>query len=356
MIGSTVVAGEECIFSVQSKGPDGTLDGVGVHLDASVVREQDEAVPVVKSIANGLGHFGAAGNEGQGLFDPGLELIEERPAPGLADLAARFGAFSADGLFDFVKRCDLNECLFGERRVAANGDLVEPPPQMGPAEGQDERRRWRPVACEVLVGGIAVNLQNAAEAREMAFHMLRSAPRRIAIDNSWRIGAAPGPVVAGISPELAALHTLAPRIEDGAACLVGKQFRRGLEDLEQPGLQRRQKRRGPSHWRLARAPARRLSPRAPFAPKGQAPSGLRYRPARALRRRSWRDSTMICLKTHAKTERYQRYCTAWGRARRTALTRAQSRPSNKADACAGDRRMTPSSILGQRNFASSSRL
>src|SRR5208337_5376473 len=72
MIGSTVVAGEECIFPVQSKGPDGTLDGVGVHLDASVVREQDEAVPVVKSIANGLGHFGAAGNEGHGLFDPGL--------------------------------------------------------------------------------------------------------------------------------------------------------------------------------------------------------------------------------------------------------------------------------------------
>src|SRR5271157_1840432 len=172
MIGSTVVAGEECILAIKSKGPDGPLDGVGVHFDASVVREQDEAVPVVKSIANGLGHFGAAGNEGQGLFDPGLELIEERPAPGLADLAARFGAFSADGLFDFVKRCDLNECLFGERRVAANGDLVEPPPQMGPAEGQDEGLRCRPAACKVLVGRIAVDLQNAAEPCEMVLDML----------------------------------------------------------------------------------------------------------------------------------------------------------------------------------------
>ena len=122
-----------------------------------------------KSIANGLGHFGAAGNEGQGLFEPGLELIEERPALGLADLAARFGAFSADGLFDFVKRCDLDERFFGERRVAANGDLVEPPPQMGPAEGQDDGLRCRPAACKVLVGRIAVDLQNAAEACEMAF-------------------------------------------------------------------------------------------------------------------------------------------------------------------------------------------
>ncbi len=48
-----------------------------------------------------------------------------------------------DGLFDFVKRCDLDKRFFGERRVAANGDLVEPPPQMGPAEGQDQRLRSR---------------------------------------------------------------------------------------------------------------------------------------------------------------------------------------------------------------------
>ena len=150
---------------------------------------------------------------------------------------------SADGLFDFVKRCDLDERLFGERRVAANGDLVEPPPQMGPAEGQDERLRWWPAAREVLVGGIAVDLQNAAEALEMAFHMLRPAARRIAIDDGGRIAAAPGPVVASISPELAALHALAARIEDGAARLVGKQFRRGFQELEQARLQGSQQRR-----------------------------------------------------------------------------------------------------------------
>src|SRR5271157_6143676 len=131
--------------------------------------------------------------------------------------------------------------------------------------------------------------------------------------------------LAGISPELAALHTLAPRIEDGAACLVGKQFRRGLQDLEQPGLQRRQKRRGPAH---------------PIGERGAVEI-----------------DALAAIDLRLPVQRtVMRYCTAWGRARRTALTRAQSRPSNKADACAGDRRMTPSSILGQRNFASSSRL
>ena len=88
---------------------------------------------MVEGIANGLGHFGAAGNEGQVFFEPGLELLEQRAALGLADPASCFGLLAADGLLDFVKRCDLDERLFGERRVAANGDLVEPPPQMGPA-------------------------------------------------------------------------------------------------------------------------------------------------------------------------------------------------------------------------------
>ena len=73
--------------------------------------------------------------------------------------------------------------------------------------------------------------------------MLRSAARRIAIDDGGRIAAAPGPVIAGVSPELAELHALASRIEDGAACLVGEQFRRGFQDLEQARLQRSQQRR-----------------------------------------------------------------------------------------------------------------
>ena len=124
---------------------------------------------MVESIADGLGHFGAARHEGEGLFEPGLELFEERLAIGLADFASRFNALTADGLFDFIKRSDLDERLFGKRRIAAGGDSYEPPPQVGPAEGQDEGRRCRPAACEVLVSSIAIDLQDAAEAGEMAF-------------------------------------------------------------------------------------------------------------------------------------------------------------------------------------------
>ena len=89
MFGSAVMAGEERIFSVQIQGPDRTLNRIGVHFDAPVACEQDETVPMVEGVADGLGHFGAAGDEGQALFEAGFELIEKRPALGLAGFAAR---------------------------------------------------------------------------------------------------------------------------------------------------------------------------------------------------------------------------------------------------------------------------
>ena len=50
------------------------------------------------------------------------------------------------------------------------------------------------------------------------------------------------------------------------------------------------------------------------------------------------------------------HCVAVGRTIRRLWTRTQSMPSSSADSCAGDNRITPSDIRGQRSFPSSSRL
>ena len=50
------------------------------------------------------------------------------------------------------------------------------------------------------------------------------------------------PIIARIGPKLAKLDLLAARIKDRRTRLVGKQFRRGLQDLEQSALDRREKR------------------------------------------------------------------------------------------------------------------
>ena len=47
------MAGEERVLACQSQTTDRTLDRVAVDLDAPIVEEADEPVPVVETIAEG---------------------------------------------------------------------------------------------------------------------------------------------------------------------------------------------------------------------------------------------------------------------------------------------------------------
>jgi DNA invertase Pin-like site-specific DNA recombinase len=45
---------EECIFSVESNRAHASLDGIGVDLDAAVVEEAQQPLPLIEAVANGL--------------------------------------------------------------------------------------------------------------------------------------------------------------------------------------------------------------------------------------------------------------------------------------------------------------
>jgi hypothetical protein len=62
---------------------------------------------------------------------------------------------------------------------------------MAHAEGERQRAARALVIGERLVGSIAIDLQHAAEASEMAYGMFGAAAWRIEIDHRWRIGARP---------------------------------------------------------------------------------------------------------------------------------------------------------------------
>src|SRR3954453_5819041 len=47
--------GEECVFSVESDRAHAALDGIGVDLDAAVLEEAQQPVPLIEAIADGLG-------------------------------------------------------------------------------------------------------------------------------------------------------------------------------------------------------------------------------------------------------------------------------------------------------------
>src|SRR4051812_43524315 len=46
--------GEECVFSVESNRAHAALDGIGVDLDASIIEEVQQPVPLIEAVANGL--------------------------------------------------------------------------------------------------------------------------------------------------------------------------------------------------------------------------------------------------------------------------------------------------------------
>ncbi len=52
-----VAASEECVLPVQSDRADRALDDVGVDLDAAIVEEAAEALPVAGAVAHGFSEW-----------------------------------------------------------------------------------------------------------------------------------------------------------------------------------------------------------------------------------------------------------------------------------------------------------
>ena len=114
---------------------------------------------------------------------------------------------------------------------------------MGPAEGKLDAA----ALGQRAVAAIAIDLQHAPEAGQMGHRSLGLAVGCVDVDHAGRIGAAPGPVVAGIGPELSRLGPAAAGIEHRCAGLVGEQLRRRLQLRQQPLMDRAQVPGGVAH-------------------------------------------------------------------------------------------------------------
>jgi hypothetical protein len=110
---------EQRILAIQNKRTDASLDDVGVKLDAAVVEEPREPVPVVQGVADMLGDRRLARDAGELLLEPGLERQHERLAARLSDGAALIGAAASDRLLDGIEGGDARKRLAGDRRRAA---------------------------------------------------------------------------------------------------------------------------------------------------------------------------------------------------------------------------------------------
>ena len=196
MLAAAIGAGEERILPIQCDGPDAALDDIGIDLDAAVVEEAGETVPARERIADCLGELGLLADQGELGAQPGFQVINDRPAPVLADGAPLVGAAATDFLLDGIETGDAFERFAGDRRRARGGEFVEAAANMGPAEGELH------VAAlgEHPIAAIAVDLQNALEAGEVGDRPLGLAIGRIDIGDARWVGAAPRPIITRVGP------------------------------------------------------------------------------------------------------------------------------------------------------------
>jgi len=108
--------------------------------------------------------------------------------------AALVGGAAANVVLDPVQGGDARQRLAGDRRHAALCQLVERSTDMTPAEREPH---LAPLG-QRLIAGVAVDLQDAAEAGEMRDRAHRLAVWRIDVGDDRRVGAAPRSVVARI--------------------------------------------------------------------------------------------------------------------------------------------------------------
>src|ERR1700686_2424304 len=151
------------VFAPERDRTDGTLDHIGVDLDATVVEEASKTVPSRERVADRPRDGRLAGDGGKLDFEPETQVVDERFCAPLPRLAAFIGGKAANVSFGGIERGDSGQGLGGDRRRRLHLDLVELPPHMAPAES----KRDVTALSELRIGAIAIDLEDAAESREM---------------------------------------------------------------------------------------------------------------------------------------------------------------------------------------------
>lgn len=243
MFSAAIRAGEESILAIEGNGTNGTLNDVGVDFDAAVVDEADKPIPTCHGIAVCFGQLGLLADEREFFLEPRLESIRGGTAVLLANGTVLVCAQAPDLRLDPVERSDALEGFAGEGGGTCGSKFIKAPADMAPAEGK--------LDCIALgqgaVSGIAVHLQDAGEAVEVAERPDSLAVRCIDLGSPRRIAAAPGAVVASVCPELSCLGPAPPRIEYRCGRFIGKQLGRCLAAGQEAFMEWLQVESCPSH-------------------------------------------------------------------------------------------------------------
>ena len=71
-----VVSGEERVFACQNKRPDRARNGIGIDLDAPIIKEAGEPFPVFEAVADRVSKLGTLEDLRQTFLQPGLQRAD----------------------------------------------------------------------------------------------------------------------------------------------------------------------------------------------------------------------------------------------------------------------------------------
>src|SRR5450432_4066079 len=193
MLGASVRAGEQRVLSVERDRADGALDGVVVELDAAVIDKARQAFPARQGITDGLGKFAFLADQAKFCAQPRLERVDQGTAFLGSNRLALLGTSASDIFLNRVEPGNPFERFAGDRCRTRDGELIEPAPNMRPAECQADVT----AVGQLAVAGIAVDLKNALKALQMGDGPFGLAIGGVDVNDARWITAAPWPVVGG---------------------------------------------------------------------------------------------------------------------------------------------------------------
>ena len=239
-------AGEQGVLASESDRAHGAFDGVGVQLQAAVIRIQDQPA------SSGSGRSGSPGPMWNGrrcvrVFRP-ARPASPRPAAGCA-AGARVGGARRAGHGSRPRSRRARQSAARLPRPAAIGwrrgcrrTCAAHGPSRRPVAGH------RPHVCDQAAkSGIAIDLEQAAEPPQMRRRMLALAVLAIDIGSGRMSRPTPGPVVDRVAPQPSGLGASPPGIEHRQRGVVGEHLGRGQHGAQHQLMQRRQPPAGAAH-------------------------------------------------------------------------------------------------------------
>jgi len=203
---SAIGTREQSAFADDRVGSDGSLDNVGVDFDPAVCEEAFEGDSTRESIADRFGQSGISRQARQLTIEGCEDLAYDCARSFLSHPATMVGIVTADLLLDLPEWGHGFDDLCSKARALVDMEVEEFSPRVAPTSGQCDIAVDTVDLGEAIVGGIAVDLEDAVITGQMPCDAVTAPAVFEPVGNHGRIAPAEGGVVTRIGPEPSGLH------------------------------------------------------------------------------------------------------------------------------------------------------